>query len=125
MQRSLVSWDFPETDLDDDDTSTESESEPPSTREHSLVQHAIEVTGWRVTEPDLVRQRGALALQEIRKMRKYRPRFLLRTTDALDIRLEVMRVLVQTKKKGEEGSSVPPGEVVFWDGLHQENLKFS
>jgi hypothetical protein len=107
------SRDFTEVDYGDD---TSTKGEPPSTKEAALVQRAIKVTGWQVTEPGSVRQRDALALHEVRVIGEYRPR-LLRIADASQIRHEVMRVLVQTEKKGEQEDSVPSGEAVFWDGI--------
>ncbi|KAI0245794.1 hypothetical protein BJV78DRAFT_248827 [Lactifluus subvellereus] len=107
---NTVSRDFDETDHGDN---TPAESRLPSAEEVALVQHAVEVTGWQVTEPGSVRQRDALALHEVRVMKKYRPRLLRVGTVASQIRHEVVRILAQT-----EGSSVPSGEkVVFWDGI--------
>ena len=107
---TALSQDLDETDRGDN---TPAESGLASAEEAALVQRAVEVTGWQVTEPDSVRQRDALALREVRVTRKYRPRLLRVGTVASQIRREVIRILAQT-----EGSSVPLDEkVVFWDGI--------
>jgi hypothetical protein len=118
-----MSRDFDETDHGDN----ASAAEPPSAEEAALVQLAADVTGWKVTSPGAIRQRDALALHEVRVMKKYRPRLLRATgsvvgTIASQIRREITRcILAQTDSEEgetEEGeSSVPPGEVVFWDGI--------
>jgi hypothetical protein len=108
---STVSRDFDETD-DGDDTSAR--SEPPSAEEAALVQRAVVVTGWQIIEPDPIRRQEALALHEVRVMKKYRPRLLHAGTVASQIRCDVFRVLSQREGSG---SSVPAGRGIFWDGI--------
>ena len=116
-----ISRDFDENDHGDN--ASAAKSEPPSAEEAALVQLAADVTGWKVTSPGAIRRRDALALHEVRVMKKYRPSLLRHDasevgTIASQIRREITRcILPQTDSEKEGGSNMPADEVVFWDGI--------
>lgn len=110
---SAVSRDFDPADDDSDNTATE--SGPQSMEELALVERAMEVTGWQVTEPSSVRTRNTLALHEVRVMKSYRPCLLRAGTAAAKIRGEIFHILSQTEGRGHDVS--PSEKNVFWDRI--------
>ncbi len=99
------------------DSTAAAAEETPSAEVAALVDHAKQVTCWRVTEPRSAQIQDALALHEVRVMTSYRPRLLHAGTAAARIRSDIFAVLAQTGPwKDTEG--VPIGErEVFWDGI--------